>query len=132
MFSFFSPLTDGGRDRGERRRRRGRRGGRREEGERAEAEAVHPPSERSLRVTSRESLHWCCHFKEIGNVHLVSWSSDFMHFFVRAKCKHVLRLREVRGAMKNTASQHSFHLILSKIPISYQLQQLEHLHFRHL
>ena len=30
------------------------------------------PSDRSLRSTSRESLHWCCHFKEIGKVHLVS------------------------------------------------------------
>ena len=41
MFNVFPPLTDGGRDRDE--RRRGRRGGRREEGEGAEAEAVHPP-----------------------------------------------------------------------------------------
>ena len=42
MFNVFPPLTDGGRDRGESRRRRGRRGGRREEGEGAEAKAVHP------------------------------------------------------------------------------------------
>ena len=43
MSYFYRQLTDGGRDRGERRRRRrGRRGGRREEGEGAEAEAVHP------------------------------------------------------------------------------------------
>ena len=77
------------------------------------------PSERSLRDTSRESPHRSCHFKEIGKVYLYSFLvfllSYFMHLFARAKCKHVLRLREVRGAMKNTASQHSFHLILSKI-----------------